>query len=153
MEQKSLPDGSVEVLLKEYDTLRAEISMRISTAFSHMAYIGAIVVFAIPFSDKANSRVPYAVSGVLAIVAVVLLGLIAAVNWRWIDHCAYRIRSIEDLINQHFGRPILYWQYYAESVKPRFVLLPPRKPGVHQDSGLAQQDVQTDGPASGGSAA
>jgi len=126
-----LSDSAIEVMLKEYDTLRSEIDMRIKTAFSHIGYIAAVAAFILPILLKDGAHIIDRWDNRLAlgsaIVGVILLALIALTNFRWVQECAFRIRQIEVRINAHFGETILHWQHHAESVKALFVLLPPKR--------------------------
>ena len=45
-------DKRIDILFKEYDSLRAEVIDRMKLTFSHLGYLGAIAVFAIPVSKS-----------------------------------------------------------------------------------------------------
>lgn len=127
MEKNPLPEGALTVLIKEYDTLRDEVRERLKTAFSHVAYAGAIAAFAIPVATKAESGtgitpIIFALFGAAALCWVALL------NMRWVQHCGAQIMSIEDRVNSHFGCEVLRWEHYATTVQAKLFFLIPKTP-------------------------
>ena len=137
----ALPEGALAVILKEYDTLRDEVKERLKIAFSHVAYVGAIVAFSVPAADKiGNWLVPakplwgMAEIGLLAVICVIPLVWVAVLNMRWVQHCGVHMQSIENRVNEHFGCKILGWERYSESVKAKMFLYLPKKPEQCSDS-------------------
>lgn len=128
MEQLRLPDGALEVLLKEYDTLRTEISERLKVAFTHVAYGGAIVAFAVPASNEVPSWVPMLLPLLLALLGVIALCWVAFLNMRWVQHCGVYLKTIEDRVNTHFGHTVLGWENYASNVQARLFMFLPKDP-------------------------
>lgn len=132
---QEMPKQMLEILLKEYDTLRSEIQERLKIAFSHVAYAGAIIAFAVPAADKiataypaSTSLVIYALAVSLAILAFAMLIWVAILNMRWVQHCGAQIRTIEDKINVYFHPPVLSWENYGETVKASSFILIPKAP-------------------------
>lgn len=122
---------NVEILLKEYDSLRTEVLERIKIAFSHMGYAGAIVAFAYPIADKTKDVC--LVIG-LAIVGFLSLAYFAALNWIWVGRIATHLRSLEERINRELvtekDEPLLAWEKIVSKISC-FPLCPPKKyPGT-----------------------
>ena len=125
MTKIELPLGSLEILLKEHALLRDEIKERLKTAFSHVAYVGAIVAFALPASGKISDGYS-TLALILAAVGAFVLGWIAFLNMRWVQHCGAYVKHIEDRVNLHFGHKVLGWEAYASDVQRKlWFLLPP----------------------------
>ncbi len=122
-----MSDDALEVMLKEYDTLRDEIKERLKIGFSHIAYLGAIVAFAIPAADKISTW-PSILPMSLAFAGVLLLGTVALLNMRWVQHCGKHIQSIEKRINDHYGCTVLGWETYAGKVQGSHWWMIPRSP-------------------------
>jgi len=135
MKLNALPEGALDVLLKEYESLREEIKERLKIAFSHVAYAGAIVAFGIPAADKIASALPgttpafiFAVPAAVVVLGAILLLWVAWLNMRWVQHCGTYIQGIESRVNEHFGTTVLGWEQYAGSVQARLFLLIPKAP-------------------------
>lgn len=123
-----LPEGAIEVVLKEYDHLTEEVRERLRTAFSHVAYGGAIAAFAVPAADQLDKwRHGWIVIAAAAIAAIALFW-IAALNMRWVQHCGKYMRDIEARINAHFGLRVVGWEHYASGVQASFWFLIPDSP-------------------------
>lgn len=106
----------LDIKLKEYDHLKTEIQNRLRTAFSHVAFAGAIIAFAIPGADRA----PYqGWALLLAIVGAVALFAVATLNMYWVQHLGNYLKDFEDDLNKSFSPPInvLGWETYASSVQ------------------------------------
>lgn len=96
----------VQILLKEYDSLRAEILQRIGHRFAFLSLIGAVGVYA--FFTATDLSVYQIV--VLMISALALFG----VWWQLgnlIARCSKRIAEIEKAINSVAGEPLLRWEH------------------------------------------
>lgn len=130
MEKRELPAGALDVMLKEHALLRDEINERLKTAFSHVAYAGAIAAFAIPAADKVPSWIPKWIPLVTAAAGLAALCWVAALNMRWVQHAGAYIRQLEYRIAEHFGEAVIGWEHYAESARARMWVLIPRAPEV-----------------------
>jgi hypothetical protein len=96
----------VQILLKEYDSLRAEILQRIGHRFAFLGLFGAVGAYAF-FAAKNLSAHQTAV---LTISAIALFG----VWWRLgnlIARCSKRLAEIEKAINSLAGEPLLRWEH------------------------------------------
>lgn len=95
---------AVEVLLREYDTLRTEILARVRTRFELLGFLAVIATFA----GSSNVSTPARALVVVAAVAVAL------VVWAWfasgIKRCAGRILEIESRVNALMGSELLAWE-------------------------------------------
>jgi hypothetical protein len=117
--------SDTDILLKEYETLRAEVIERLKTAFSHLGYFGAVAVFAFPASDKVSE--PWrTVAFILAMLGAVLLLYISVINWLWVGRIATHLRELEEDINHAAGKSLLSWEHTVKEIS-RWVLLPPRQ--------------------------
>jgi len=112
--------------MKEYATLRDEIQERLKTAFSHVAYAGAIAAFAFPAADKVSDWVPKAVPLLGAFIGFAGLCWVAALNMRWVQHVGKYIEQIEDRVLEHFGEPVLAWEHYSKKVSAKSWILVPK---------------------------
>lgn len=113
----------LEVLLKEYETLRAEVIERIKTAFSHLAFFGALAAFAFQLPEKAGVD-PRITIG-LAVFGTLFLLYISVINWIWVGRIASHLQYLECRINAVAGKPLLTWERKSEAIS-RWVLLPPK---------------------------
>ena len=114
----------IEILMKEYESLRGEVVERVKTAFSHLAYFGAVVAFA--FQPSASASVSPKILFSLALFGAIFLLYISVINWYWVGRIASHLRSLEVKINTAHGRPVLSWEGKVEKMS-RWVLLPPKK--------------------------
>lgn len=119
VKQRSLPPGALDVLLKEHAYTRDEIKERLKTAFSHVAYAGAIAAFAFPAADKIRDWVHPWISVPVAFVAFSVLAWIAYLNMRWVQHLGAYSAAIERRVNEHFGEFAMGWEHYAECARAR----------------------------------
>jgi len=103
--------AKIEILLREYDTLRSEIMSRTNNRFAIIGFIVALIAFI-----GSQSDVPLygrCVIGGLAILVVL------AVCFRFgqlIKRCAVRIAEIEEKINNLMGEDLLAWE--SQIAKP-----------------------------------
>lgn len=102
----------LDVLLHEYDTLRAEILARTSSRFQLLGL--AAVAATLVTAKWGSGNLPgwdifWIVVGIVGGTAVV-----AAVIWLvfgfYINRCAARIIQIEEEINNKLGDPVLIWE-------------------------------------------
>lgn len=113
-----------DTLLEEYKTLRAEVIERVKTAFSHLAYFGAVVAFA--FKSPEGSLVSPTAVFWLAFSGAAILLYISVINWFWVGRIASHLQVIEEKLEALTGKKTLTWERKAETLS-RWVLLPPRK--------------------------
>ena len=147
VQQVKLPEGGLDILLKEYASLKDEVKERLKTAFSHVAYVGGIVAFAIPAADKAKDWVPTAVPILMACAGALALLWVAFLNMRWVQHCGAYMKYIEDRVNLHLGGEVLGWERYAETVQAKLWFLIPAKASgksVEHLLSMAEQGRQSD---------
>lgn len=119
--------SDLDILLKEYDSLRAEVVERVRTAFSHLAFFGAVAAFAfqLPASSPLNQNL---VLGLSAFGTLFLL-YISVINWIWVNRIASHLRHLESKINSISKKKLLTWESKSYAIS-RWVLLPP-KPYPH----------------------
>ena len=99
-----------------------------ATAFSHVAYAGAIVAFFFPAADKIANWKPTLFPLLLALAGVLALCWVAFLNMRWVQHCGAYLEQIERKINSHFRCDVLGWENYANKVAARTWLQIPEAP-------------------------
>jgi hypothetical protein len=120
---------TIEILLKEYDSLRAEVLERIKIAFSHLGYFGAVVAFAFPATDKLCEYERILAQG-LAVFGAFLLAYISVINWFWVSRLASHLKQLEEKINNESisqgGSALLTWEGIVRKIS-RWVLLPPKQ--------------------------
>ena len=116
--------SEADILLDEYKTLRAEVIERVKTAFSHLAYFGAVVAFA--FKGTEGSLVSQSTVFWLAFSGAAILLYISVINWFWVGRIANHLQVIEGRLESLNGQKTLTWERKAEKMS-RWVLLPPRK--------------------------
>ena len=97
--------AKVQILLKEYDTLRAEIASRINQRFAIVGFVLAMVSFV---GTKSDLAIPHRwVLGILGLAMSVVL-------WWRLGHlmkrCSTRICAIERRVNQLMGDELLVWE-------------------------------------------
>lgn len=96
----------VNILLKEYDTLRAEILQRIGHRFAFLSLFGAVGGYTF-FVAKDLSQYQ---TVVLIISALSLFGVWLQLG-NLIARCSIRIADIEKTINSKAGEPLLKWEH------------------------------------------
>jgi hypothetical protein len=128
MDKVELPDGALDAMLKEHALVRAEITERLKTAFSHVAYAGAFVAFAIPAADKIPSVLVRPVSLFAAVIGLGALLWVAALNMRWVQHLGAYLVLVEQRVNRHFGCKVLGWENYADAARAASWLMIPSAP-------------------------
>lgn len=104
----------INILLKEYDTLRSEVLERIKIAFSHLAYFGAVVAFALPASKDIPCWQRLVAIALAAIGGVILL-YTSFLNWSWVGKLAQHLQGLEVKINELADAgELLTWERHAE---------------------------------------
>jgi hypothetical protein len=125
-------EAKLDILMREYETLRAEILERLKLAFQQLGWAGAVIAFAIPlaasdFSSASTAWVSWLKVG-FAVFGVLLLVWLSVLNWLWLGNCADQLRRIEEQVGKHTGIPgILTWERRASQLT-RWTLLPPKRP-------------------------
>jgi hypothetical protein len=127
-------EAKLDILLREYETLRAEILERLKLAFQQLGWAGALIAFAIPLATfDLSSRLPAVLFWLkvgFAGVGVLVLVWLSVLNWLWAQSCADQLRRIEQEVSEHCGGAnLLSWQRRAEQLT-RWILLPPRRPNA-----------------------
>ena len=114
--------AKIDILLKEYETLRNEITHRINSRFAIVGFTGAIIAFTIsqlkgvvwpeliwPLSVFGTTKEVAWPGSILGLAAVFLMAL-----WRrlgtLIKRCSIRISEIEAQINNLAGQELLVWE-------------------------------------------
>ena len=94
----------IQVLLKEYDTLRAEMLQRFTQRFQFIMIIGVICGYAF-FKEDSHQ----------ALIAKIALILVIIV-WYWIGYLvatySWRIAKIEKHVNKLAGEKLLQWETF-----------------------------------------
>jgi hypothetical protein len=94
----------IEILFKEYDSLRTEIIERIKLAYGFFVLVGGVFAFWTGFSTK----------GWIQVLFLVISELVLCVSWffnqRAIRRCAIRLEELEDEINDLARAPALCWE-------------------------------------------
>lgn len=95
----------IQILLKEYDTLRAEILARTDNRFGLLTVFTGIVGAMAAFNNELGREV----FGFIAATAVLML-----VIWFWLDYligcCSERLKAIEESVNKIAGDELLEWE-------------------------------------------
>lgn len=105
-------DKKIEILLKEYDTLRAEIIARATGGYAFWGFAAAAVAWA--FSKEAPTGWKIVVSCVGLILAFAVM---TAVNWSNIARAATRVGEIERRVNELADEELLQWEHRWGCVK------------------------------------
>ena len=102
----------IQIMLKEYDTLRTEILKRIGHRFAFMGLSGFIGLYAF-FSSKDLTF--------YQIIILMASAFILACIWLQIGNliarCSKRIAEIENEINQMCGSTLLRWEHEKRGSK------------------------------------
>ncbi|MBV9762834.1 MAG: hypothetical protein JO340_19905 [Acidobacteriaceae bacterium] len=103
----------IQVLFKEYETLRTEVISRISHWYQ-LAGVAAVVAGWMLTHQTANYILYWSLLGVATIVFAVLLR-------RDIHICSLRLRQLESEINSLAGQELLKWHtHYGASASPTY---------------------------------
>jgi len=103
--QESSDKLRIDILMKEYETLRTEILQRINQRFTWIGLIGAVAAYTF-FKVEVCT-----ISSVLILtVAIFILGAIWFYPGLLIHQCSSRISEIENQINSLIGDQLLVWE-------------------------------------------
>lgn len=95
---------AVDVLLREYDTLRTEILARVRTRFELLGFLAVITTIVASQEVSGSTRAWLALSA----------GAVTLTVWGWfasgIKRCATRILRIEERVNAIMGEVLLAWE-------------------------------------------
>ena len=95
----------IDILLKEYETLREEIIQRINNRFSFLTYAGAVgayALFAVQTTTTFQTAVLFVTTGFLLLLWH-RFGVLVA-------RCSDRIAEIETEVNRLSGAELLQWE-------------------------------------------
>lgn len=100
----------IEILLKEYDTLRAEIFHRINARFAVVGLMGGLLAFLLSQDGLHSGSFP----GTVRWIACAGGGLTIIVLWLrlgvLINKIGSHIKSIERRINELVGEELMTWE-------------------------------------------
>ncbi|MGD0276565.1 MAG: hypothetical protein ABSB79_11050 [Syntrophales bacterium] len=96
------PKEKIDVLLKEYDSLRSEIISRIQSRFTVTGIIVALAVFIV----NEEGQIELIMGGILVIAILFFWWRVRA----WILLCSVRISEIEEEINKLAEDKLLVWE-------------------------------------------
>jgi len=95
----------IDILMKEYESLRSEIFHRIDRRFAFLGLTGAVAAIALFKVDK------YTVARVSILFAsIFVLGAVWFHLGRLIQECSSRISEIEQQVNSLVGDELLVWE-------------------------------------------
>ena len=103
-EKASDQSRAIDIVLHEYDSLRAEIVSRMDARFQLIGFL-AIVATLLGTTDISNSS-----RSLLIIAALILFTCVWLLFGFYIKRCAQRLREIEDEVNKEFKKPVLVWE-------------------------------------------
>jgi hypothetical protein len=95
----------IDILMKEYDTLRAEILHRSNTRFAFVGLFGALATYALFKTDTHTVLTP-----ALIIIAAIFLFFLWIHIGYLIFRCSRRIAEIENQINSLADEQLLVWE-------------------------------------------
>jgi hypothetical protein len=109
----------LELLLKEYDTLREEVLARVQSRFQLLSFLVAAAAFVVGQSSLTQISVGlwWLLVGVVALVGIV---------WFYfrvmIENCAKRLRQIEGALNGSAPTQVMQWESRrAKSIVARWM--------------------------------
>jgi hypothetical protein len=106
---------AIEVLLKEYETLRAEILQRIQARFQLIALAGALCGFL-----TAEADLPNASKWAALVAGLMWLGCV----WFWFDRIlcelARHMYKIEEAMNQRIRAELMTWEHRKGGYQDRW---------------------------------
>lgn len=95
----------IDILLKEYDTLRTEILQRGNL---RVGAIGLFVAIGILFFGESDGAFLWRV--VAALLVLGAAGVIWIESWYGVGLCAFRLREVENRVNELAGEELLVWE-------------------------------------------
>jgi len=96
----------IDVLLHEYDALRAEILARASSRFQLTGFAAVVATLLGVTKGVLPSWVVYTTIGLLVVGGIVIWFTFRS----YINKCAARVWQIEEEINAAMGEPLLIWE-------------------------------------------
>jgi hypothetical protein len=95
----------IDILLKEYDTLRAEILQRLSNRFAFLGLFGAVGAYGFFVSGNISisQKIVLFLTALFLLSVWMQLGIVVA-------RCAKRVAEIEGYVNQIAGEKLLKWE-------------------------------------------
>ena len=97
----------IQVLMKEYETLRSEMIQRFNSRFQFIMIIGAISGYS--FFEIENNSYHKILVLIIAMISVIAI-------WFWIGYLtaeqSWRISDIEKQVNELAGQKLLRWETY-----------------------------------------
>jgi uncharacterized membrane protein len=100
----------INILLKEYDALRAEMLQRMNARFAIVGLLGALLVLLISKWEWQPAGWPLDVRWLVAVLGAFIL---AGVFWRFgtlIQKLATRVSQVEQRVNQLAQEDLLTWE-------------------------------------------
>lgn len=98
-------EDQIQILLKEYETLRTEIIRRIGHRFTFLGLSLALIGYGLFTSQHLTSH---------QVFLVVAIALVLFIVWYWIGgliyECGLRVAEIESEINKLAGHCLLRWE-------------------------------------------
>ena len=95
----------IQILLKEYETLRTEMIQRFNHRFQFLTIIGAVGAFIFFKADKISY---------LGVLAVAIAFISVLLVWVWIGNviarCSKRVSEIEKQVNSLAEEELLRWE-------------------------------------------
>jgi len=95
----------IDILMREYETLRTELLQRINQRFACIGLSGAVLAYGF-FKVERHTMA----SVLIVIVAISIVGVICFHFGRLIHQLALRILEIEQRINSLLGDELLVWE-------------------------------------------
>ena len=94
----------IQILMKEYETLRSEMSQRYNHRFQFITILGALIGFAL--LHRKDLFFTYSLSVVTLLIIFIV--------WYWIGclivNCSERVSEIEKQVNELAGQELLQWE-------------------------------------------
>lgn len=95
----------INILMKEYETLRSEILHRLNRRFALLGLFGAVLAYALFKVDKYTT-----VNLSVIFASIFILGAIWFRFGQMIQRCSSRILEIEQQVNSLVGDELLVWE-------------------------------------------
>ena len=102
---------AIDVLLHEYDALRAEILARASSRFQLTGFAAVVATLLGVQKSILPTIAIWVIIGVLAVGAIAIWLIFRS----YINKCAARVWQIEEEINAEMGEPLLIWESHRLS--------------------------------------
>ncbi|MDQ3563210.1 MAG: hypothetical protein M3436_03395 [Pseudomonadota bacterium] len=105
-------NDKVQILLKEYDTLRAEILQRIAHRFASLGLIGAMGAYAFFIEEQLIKD-----QIIVLTISVIVVGVNRFQQGNLIRRCSNRIAEIEVAVNSLAEGKLLVWEHEKRGSK------------------------------------